>query len=1156
MKEINRFERNLAGILAMLVAVLFAAFSCSTSESQQQQNGIPENIASAANFTADLENFTVAGEDNFLDDNLNGEENFLAEDQADESNLFSGSGTEQSFLDEFSNNVAFQESLAENNVPLEFEQSAEEVNSSLMNDTQNLAFEDNNSFAGNAAFAEGNSSLIAEEPQMNSEIMAMESTDIDQSFFATNSVDAAVAGQSVTENFSDNFFNSSPSIPDDSSINIVSPPMAEADNTPDPIQEENIPETVAATEESMEVPVQMDVLPTLHVLTWVGYEIDELNKQLRVEIITRGNPEFQVYQESNQSGQVELVFRFLQTSLRRKIRWDIDASEFRSPVAYVRMRQDKGNGLVDVVLTLRDQIQPLFFAKDGNIQLTFQIPQRYFDDKSVADVQAVDQAQALNQYQLVLDVQEGSDLPKVSQFQPDPAGGMFEDQSINAMPLDRVMEPAPQMDFDDQGFPPSFDSGWLTDPQDHQLKVILPDEKYTITRFSIGSVGQDDLSDDDFTFGDEGFAPVDGDFVFEDQNSGMAGDMAQDGNMGMEANAEQNSLNDQAGNAFDMDTEINAIPSIPGSENFNAAAPDDFFFNAMDGNNSSATGMEEIANDGFTDGGMNFQGENNFVEPMMNNPAPVNAARPNRMFNESELTNAAPANPVMQNMENGFSNLPSAPEIVGTESNQRPQTEYDGRLVFMEFTEAPLSLVFKTFSAETNNNFVFPKDVGDLPVTIHFQGVPWDEALKAILETHSLGMVRVGNNVVRVDAIEKLTNYMQKLEEAKQFETRRVPTKVLVIRLNNAKANDILERLTPILERDREVDPRIRLAADERTNSIVMEAPEYILSKTKNVIERLDLETPQVEIASRIVEVQKNNNDFFGAGWINRALANFDPGRGLGFGSLNFPNNMVSSFAVDPGVVANPSVGNAQFRFGSINRFIDLDLILRMEERRGTTNILQSNRVLVLDGQDALILAGNSKFFRPAAGGTVVNQGDAGGGDDPGLAEVQFNLSLEVTPQVTADGSVIMNLIIKSDTPGDPTGEVLADKNTRELRTQMIRESGDTGVIGGIYDTQRIESIVGVPFFSKLPIIGALFRATNTVENQTELLIMVTPTIVSGRGKGQNMSANNMGGSNFAPGNSFGGQNSSDNFFGGNGANIDEFDSTNDFSESGDNEFF
>ena len=365
-------------------------------------------------------------------------------------------------------------------------------------------------------------------------------------------------------------------------------------------------------------------------------------------------------------------------------------------------------------------------------------------------------------------------------------------------------------------------------------------------------------------------------------------------------------------------------------------------------------------------------------------------------------------------------------------------------------------------------------------------------------------MVRVGESIVRVDAVEKLTLYLQALEQAQQFETRRTPTKILVFRLNNAQAETIVERLNLLLARDKTIDPRIQISADQRTNSIVMEAPDFILAKSKNVIERLDLKTPQVEIASRIVEVQKTNSDLFGVSWLNDSLLNFDPGRGLGFGSLNFPNSLVSNFSVDPGLRGQPSVGNAQFKFGSINKFIDLDLLLRMEERRGTTNVLQSNRVLVLDGQEALVLAGNSKFFRPAAGAVVGPGADpaAGGGDVAGLSEVKFNLSLEVKPQVTADGAVIMDLSIKSDTPGAPTGEVLADKNTRELTTQMVRDSGDTGVIGGIYDNSRTETVIGIPYLSKLPIIGALFRSTQIEESQTELLIMVTPTIVTDQKRG------------------------------------------------------
>jgi type II secretory pathway component HofQ len=175
--------------------------------------------------------------------------------------------------------------------------------------------------------------------------------------------------------------------------------------------------------------------------------------------------------------------------------------------------------------------------------------------------------------------------------------------------------------------------------------------------------------------------------------------------------------------------------------------------------------------------------------------------------------------------------------------------------------------------------------------------------------------------------------------------------------------------------------------------------------------------------------------------------------------------------------------------------------------------------VLVLDGQKASILAGNSRFFRPAAGaatipGQVPAGGGAGNGEAIGLAEVKFNLQLDVKPQITALGSVIMDLLIKSDTPGDSTGEALASKNTRELATQMVRDSGDTGVIGGIYDTSRTTTVSGVPLLSDIPILGALFRSTQTVENQTELLIMVTPTIVSGRSNEERMETSALKGTN------------------------------------------
>lgn len=1127
----------------LLLALSFCGFACQSAAPQEKEDAsfaIPEDIRNASETQEDLDDFSLE-EDNFLLEEDPTGESFLAEDEGsllDETEnepMFAGkSGSELNaeFTDdsEFADNTAFangQNVALENEISADFPGTGAELNSSINNDTQaNFATGDmaggDDMVINQMAMPSGD--MVGQEniPAFNNMVdsgaqsMPMDSDPMGNPPVNNN----PMAGQPMTG--SGSMAGGIAEQPPTAMGNQAAMPVAD----PAQPQASSIGENrVAATPENAAADSELsapryDILPTLHTLSWVGYGYDKKKKSLRIEMITRGSPEFQVFQETNQANQTELVFRFLQTDLRRKVRRDIDASEFRSPVAYIRMRKDKANGTVDVVLTMRDPVKPMMFAKEGNVELTFQIPERYFGNQQLAGTRPVDQAQALNRPDLVLDIREGSDRPQVSSLPIDPARGAFGQSQNSQVPIDEVIEPPPGQQFDDQGLPPSFDATWMT-PESLRRPWwdgLSPD--VIIVESSLGAVAQDDLNN--FSFGND--APLE----FDEP-------AAPPGNAAMNAEAMETAEGEPGGgnefsdqfNDEDLDTggmfgDSEMTGPMNGSDEDNLPPLENNAFQNEFGGAGAADPMESAA-DTMNAGGPDIpagtpmfgddpqMGDEPAMEGMMGAPAAdqqgpavesFDSAEPgaSQMFLDDPTLSDAPTAENMAPMgEGGFSDLAASQDLEGQSGQQGAQPQYNGKLIYMEFTEAPLSIVFKSFSEETGNNFVFPKEVGDLPITIHFQGVPWDEALKAILETHSLGMVRVGRNIVRVDAIEKLTQYMEKLEKAKEFETRRIPTKILVMRLNNAKAADILEKITPMLERAKEVDPRIRVSADERTNSVVMEAPEYILSKTKNIIQRLDLETPQVEIASRIVEVQKTNSELFGVSWLNQSLANFDPGRGLGFGSLNFPNNFVSNFAVDPGVRQTPATGNAQFRFGSINKFIDLDLVLRMEERRGTTNILQSNRVLVLDGQEASIIAGNSKFFRPAAGGTVVNQGEGNGGDDPGLAEVKFNLSLEVKPQVTADGAVIMDLQIKSDTPGDPAGEALADKNTRELTTQMIRESGDTGVIGGIYDTSRTQSVTGIPFLSDLPIIGALFRSTITEENQTELLIMVTPTIVSGR---------------------------------------------------------
>ena len=775
-------------------------------------------------------------------------------------------------------------------------------------------------------------------------------------------------------------------------------------------------------------PVAHDIEATKSVLHWVGYKINEGLKKLDVEIVTKGRPEYEIFEQNNRMQQSELIIRFYRTTLRKKLHWDVNSSEFRSPVAYIRMKDKKSEGYVDLVITHRDHIEPLFYEKDGNFVLSYAIPERYFGSQAQKIKAPKDQAISLKGERPLAQVKAVvSRLPTVgfprytAQFSETP----------KLLPIRNFISRGKIIRTGKDGLPETFSK-----------EIVGKRTGEILSRKTILGVAQDDVEND-----------------FEDEAPTNAANNAKNAGNANNRNAANNG--GKGGNAA-------AGNNLTGGEFDNAGSNPDAFSDLNDKPESNHN-----AGKGKATKAQNEAPMDDFSSPVDTSPipAPVDA-------------------PMMQTSQG---------EDVEPQDVTGRKQQYTGKPIFMDFYDSPLSLVLKSFSEETGNNFVFSAEIGSTPVTFHFKGVPWDEALKAILETYTLGMVRIGDNVVRVDKIASLTSYMQALEEAKKFETRRVPTKVMVFRLNNAVAKDISAKVLTLLARDISVDDRIKVSEDDRTNTVVIEAPENTLSKARSIIERLDLETPQVEIVSRIVEVQKKEDGFTGVGW--GSGLNFDPGRALGFGTLNFPNSVGSSFSVDPGVSGVNKIGNSTFRLGSLNRFLNLDLLLKLEETKSTVNVLQTNRVLVLDGQKAFVLAGSSQFFPAAAGGNVINPAagaTVGGGSS--LSEVKFNLSLEVTPQVTALGNVIMALDISSDTPVPAQGDQLASKNSRKLNTQMLRASGETGVIGGIYDTKRTTVVAGIPFLSELPIVGALFRSTSNTETQIELLIMVTPTIISGPG--------------------------------------------------------
>jgi len=434
-------------------------------------------------------------------------------------------------------------------------------------------------------------------------------------------------------------------------------------------------------------------------------------------------------------------------------------------------------------------------------------------------------------------------------------------------------------------------------------------------------------------------------------------------------------------------------------------------------------------------------------------------------------------------------------DLLGSSVEQGVQTNYSGKPIAIEFYEARLSNVLRVFTDQTGVNFIYPQQVAEVTVTVKLTDVPWDAALRGILEANGLSMARVTDEIVRIDFVERIRESLEQKRAAKREKSLDMETKVMVFRLSYARGTDLAETVTQMLTDTSGDVPVPNVRPDDRTNSLIVEGIPPVLNKAKAIIERLDTPTLQAEIAIRVVEVSKGAANFLGINW--GGALNFDGGRGLGFGSVLFPNSMTSNFAIDAGGTTADMPGQFNFRFGSLNSIFDLDLRLRLEEQKNTTEILQSTKVIVQDGQTAEIGSGSVDYLRRAVAFNV-------GGDTQdapsGLDEINYELSLDLKEvRISRDGMVTVGLNLNSETPkqgGGISEDATAGSNRRRVTTTLVKRSGETAVIGGIYNVSRFSDRTGVPFLSSLPLIGPLFRSSVKRDSQSEMLLMLTPKIL------------------------------------------------------------
>jgi type IV pilus assembly protein PilQ len=431
----------------------------------------------------------------------------------------------------------------------------------------------------------------------------------------------------------------------------------------------------------------------------------------------------------------------------------------------------------------------------------------------------------------------------------------------------------------------------------------------------------------------------------------------------------------------------------------------------------------------------------------------------------------------------------------GTPSDGR----YSGKRITIDLKDADILNVLRLIAEVSKLNVIASDEVKGL-ITIKLRNVPWDQALDIILKVKALGQERNGN-IIRVAPLAILRTEKEQRDKERLAKITLDPTLVKLLPVNYAAAQEMLPQVQALLS------TRGKATVDKRTNVIIVEDVKDNIFQAERLVRTLDTQTPQVMIEARIVEASAEFTRSLGIQWgygVNFSEANGNPT------GLIFPHNVASAGGADdpaglgtkgdPGVAgpsnfavnlpANPSGGvNSSamgFNFGSIGNAVNVSLRLSAAESDGLIKVISSPRVATLDNKLAKISQGvDIPVARVGVTGVQTQL-------------IPSALELEVTPHVTADGSVLMKLRITNNQPDfSRVVQGIPTFTKKEADTEVMVRDGETTVVGGIYTRNVTEDYKRSPFMGNLPVIGWLFKSQTKRDVRQELLAFITPRIAN-----------------------------------------------------------
>ena len=428
------------------------------------------------------------------------------------------------------------------------------------------------------------------------------------------------------------------------------------------------------------------------------------------------------------------------------------------------------------------------------------------------------------------------------------------------------------------------------------------------------------------------------------------------------------------------------------------------------------------------------------------------------------------------------------------EENRKAKFGYVGEKLSLNFQDIEVRSVLQLLADFTDLNIVVSDSVQG-KLTLRLKNTPWDQALDIILQSKALGKRQAGNVIMIAPAEEIATRERIELEGLKQ-KTELAPIRTEFFQANYAKASELAALLQS--QTGGLLSERGAVTVDDRTNTLLISDTADQLADIRALVHRLDVPIRQVLIESRIVIASDDFNKDIGVRWgLNRNTAGIigetaDEGFALS-GNANGLANLLNGGELDnnrfnvnlPGnnAAGSLAVALAKLPFGTL-----LELELSAMQAEGTGEVISSPRVITANQHEAHIEQGVEIPYLEASAS--------------GATSVSFRkavLGLTVTPQITPDDRIVMDLKINKDTVGQifSAGNInVPSIDTREVNTQVLVDNGETVVLGGVYEQNLLNKVDMVPFFGNLPLIGRFFQHTTNQDDKTELLVFVTPKII------------------------------------------------------------